>query len=444
MALSKLVQDEITECLTHADQAGQVVQASARLMAVLEKHQLSTLVRLKPDEVGVHSQNRDGFGICPKDVHSLLSSIAAVGFDASQATPICTEIGRSNDILQFNEGLVTSSGGLLPAVNPTKLRFASLSCSHTNAALRCALHEVVSDEELVSLDGRISMSKIQSIDKALFDACHAGLEWTAIHRDVMDFSPKIAQLIQSACNVSSHIAKGESEWQILARMRSLMKTNPHAEWNQIKKQVLLQTKPQCHEATPYMFTFLKNFCHEGLMDGIDKRIKGHTSTNKSLGKDFFVQLSAQSKDWKQPFLHLRHALLSLAYTTDKHLHALDVKRLLGKELAQRSAKAQDLMIKFQGLLDKENLGDSKSAIVSLFHQFEDRLILECLDKMKDETPESLACSLADEIEKHLEKRITAEFDGQNTASSKLQAVVSASSSGQSVQFGFIDSSSVCV
>ena len=110
MALSQLVQDEITQCLTHTDQAGQVVQASARLVAVLEKHQLSRLVRLKPDEVGVHSQNRDGFGICPKDVHSLLSSIAAVGFDASQATPICTEIGRSNDILQFNEGLVASSG----------------------------------------------------------------------------------------------------------------------------------------------------------------------------------------------------------------------------------------------------------------------------------------------------------------------------------------------
>ena len=436
MALSQSIQDEITQCLAHADEAGQVVQASGRLMAVLEKHQLSRLVRLKPDEVGVHSQNRDGFGICPKDVHSLLSSIASVGFDANQATPICTEIGSGNDILQFNQGLVASSGGLLPEVNPTKLRFASLSCSHTNAALRCALHEVVSEEELVSLNGRMSMSKIQSIDKALFDACHAGLEWTVIHRDVMDFSPKIAQLIQSACNVSSHIAKGESEWQILARMTSLMKTQPHADWNQVKKQVL-QTKPQCHEATPYMFTFLKNFSHEGLMKSIDTRIKAHSSTSKSLGKDFFVQLSAQSKDWKQPFLHFRHAVLSLAYTSDKAFHALDVKKLLGKELAPRSAKAQDLMIKFQGLLAKESLGDSRSAIENLFHHFQDHLILECLDKMKDETPESLACTLVDEIEKLLEKRITAEFDGQNTATSKLQAVVSASSSGHSMQFGFI-------
>ena len=82
--------------------------------------------------------------------------------------------------------------------------------------------------------------------------------WTAIHRDVMDFSPKIAELIQSACNISSHISKGESEWQILARIRSLMKTLPHAEWNQVKKQVL-ETKSQCHEATPYMFTFLNFF-----------------------------------------------------------------------------------------------------------------------------------------------------------------------------------------
>ena len=212
-----------------------------------------------------------------------------------------------------------------------------------------------------------------------------------------------------------------------------MKTLPHADWNQVKKQVL-QTKPRCHEATPYMFTFLKNFGHEGLMEGIDKRIKGHTSTNKSLGKDFFVQLSAQSKDWKQPFLHLRHALLSLAYTTDKNVHPMDVKKLLGKELVHRSAKAQDLMMKFQDMLGKENLEDSKSAVENLFHQFQDHLILECLDKMKDETPESLACALVDEIEKHLHKRITAEFDGQNTASSKLQAVVAASSSGHSVQF----------
>ena len=191
MALSQSIQAEITQCLAHADEAGQVVQASGRLMAVLEKHQLSRLVRLKPDEVGVHSQNRDGFGICPKDdVYSLLSSIATAGFDANQATPICTEIGSGNDILQFNQGLAASSGGLLPEVNPTKLRFASLSCSHTNAALRCALQEVVSEEELVSLNGRMSMSKIQSIDKALFDVCHAGLEWTVIHRDVMDSSPK--------------------------------------------------------------------------------------------------------------------------------------------------------------------------------------------------------------------------------------------------------------
>ena len=58
--------------------------------------------------------------------------------------------------------------------------------------------------------------------------------------------------------------------------------------------------------------------------------------------------------------------------------------------------------------------------------------------MKDETPESLACTLVDEIEKLLEKRITAEFDGQNTATSKLQAVVSASSSGHSVHLAFVD------
>ena len=34
----------------------------------------------------------------------------------------------------------------------------------------------------------------------------------------------------------------------------------------------------------------------------------------------------------------------------------------------------------------EKLCDSSSAIENLFHQFQDHLVLECLDKMKDETP----------------------------------------------------------
>ena len=53
--------------------------------------------------------------------------------------------------------------------------------------------------------------------------------------------------------------------------------------------------------------------------------------------------------------NLRHAVLSLAYTSDKAFHELDVKKLLGKELAPRSAKAQDLMIKFRGAGHGETL-----------------------------------------------------------------------------------------
>eukprot|EP00435_Cladocopium_sp_Y103_P004036 s3514_g1.t1 len=195
MALSQLAQDEIMECLKHADDAGQLVQASAKLMEVLHRHQMCRVVRLKPDEVGVHKQNRDGFGICPKDCHTLLGMIASVGWDAGQCNAVCTEVAAGDGTLEFNEALVASSAGLLPAVNKTQLRFASLSCSHTNAALRCALHETPSEEELVSLDKHISMSKIQSLDKALYEAANNGMERTLIHWDAMAFSPKIAQLI---------------------------------------------------------------------------------------------------------------------------------------------------------------------------------------------------------------------------------------------------------
>ena len=87
------------------------------------------------------------------------------------------------------------------------------------------------------------------------------------------------------------------------------------------------------------------------------------------------------------FLALRHALLSFAYTTDIPWTS---KNYWEKMWSNAVPKAQDLMMKFQELL--ENLEDSRSAVENSFHQFQDQLILECLDKMKDETPESLACS----------------------------------------------------
>ena len=433
MSIPQEAKEEIEACLKHE---GQLVQAAHQLMSCLHNHQLCKVQRIPPEEIGVHPRNRDGFGVSPASCHQLLSNICQVGWsDSELGKAICCEIGQVGNVLDFNKQLSEKSNGLMPAPKVNLMRYASLSCSHTNGALRCALNEVKSEEELPSLDGHLSMPKIQSLDKHLYEAILKGLEWHVIHRDVLDQFPAVGDLLQSALNVSSHLSKGESEW----RMMNMLQLKPTADWNICKKQIL-QTKPQCGDAAPYMFSFLKLYHDVAALEKIDSRIKSQSGSPRALKKEWWVSISSQSKDWQQQRRALRHAMISHGYCGEKPLSPVDVRKLLGKDYGPQSNEAEKLMLKFQKLI--ANLQQPiapcvKPSVDVLVNEFHDSLLLKVLDRGdKDITMEGLALKLVNDLEGFLELRLTSDFDGANAPKAAALPAAVTSSSGSQVKLRF--------
>ena len=61
---------------------------------------------------------------------------------------LCVEEEPGSDaILRFNEKLTLQSGGRLPPVVKTQMRYGAISCNHTVLFLRCVAHRMASDDE---------------------------------------------------------------------------------------------------------------------------------------------------------------------------------------------------------------------------------------------------------------------------------------------------------
>ena len=137
MPLDPAVKSELQAVVSEAQQTG-IVVGMQKVLAKLSSSGLLRVQQIAPQFVGCHPLNRDGFGVSATHTHGLLGDICSVGFDAKQIDAICMDVA-SEDIFDFNHRLAEESGGALPPIAKHQLRHASLSASHTNAALRCIL-----------------------------------------------------------------------------------------------------------------------------------------------------------------------------------------------------------------------------------------------------------------------------------------------------------------
>lgn len=177
--LTASVRDQIQSLLAKAED-GSMVQAIRGLFKVLKDNSLMYQLRIKSSLIGVHEDNRDGYGVNPWDVHTLLSDIFDVGFDESEIKCVCIEIDhQSTATVDFNRSLVAQSGGLLAPVE--SLKFASLCGSHTNQCLRALSASIQHGNDAMCIDGRLSLEKVRSKDKAFAVAAECGLVWWVLN-----------------------------------------------------------------------------------------------------------------------------------------------------------------------------------------------------------------------------------------------------------------------
>ena len=410
-----------------------VVAFQNEVMKVLKGHGLAFTQQIPPDRVGVSQVNRDGFGVSPRDCHRLLCMVADLGWDDKIPKPICIEIDNGDGNEEFNQRIVDScrDGEYgIPAFPPNSIRYASLSCSHTNFALRCCVHGMPHTDgtKILTVDGNLSMDRIETVDPQLAKAVREGLHWTVINKDVGEVG-QVLSLLQASENSVSAISRPEHEFQILMRIYGCQQVAPDKSWPDMKAQLLL-SKPQCEEATPFMWTFLKRFGggHKLLQD-VEVRLKRQTEMSKSLGLPWWKALAAEGpKGSAEQFVMWRFSVLATVLSTDHVLTASDLKRSISKDGMRKVVQAEGF------LREAKKLTDKMPYVFHLRWSCMDKLVLIGMDRIKNKSFEEAMCELCDDIEEEIDERPTNKYDAYMKTSA--EEAVAADSSGQTADFSY--------
>ena len=356
---------------------GRLVQSMTELHEYLMGQKLAWKQRLQCSLVGVHTANRDGLGVSAAHVHELIGSIAAIGYSCEESRSICLEIpsGPSGDeVRQFNDKLVSDSKGKLAAVEPGALRYASIVGSHANQACRAFVAGIGHDSAAVTVDKKLSLSKLEMTDPAWFKAINEGVLWTIVSAEIQEKFPEYAGLAQAAGNTANQIASSEVDLQLCRKVslavEAHMKRKPGTavQYGEIAPEIL-RSRPPSASSLPSIFSFVMK-CSGGsgpdaYLNRTERYIRGHGASNRSLGADLWGALAAEIKGSSQ-LVVFRHMLLKVAFCcADRTLTVTDVKRTLTSSNS-KVVQAEQLFLKTSRLLASQpNISEVQAALGKL-------------------------------------------------------------------------------
>jgi hypothetical protein len=225
-----------------------IVQAASKILSALAKADLSYQMRVNPRQVGFDPVNRDALGCTVQEVHLLADDIAFVGFSWSECShALCVEIEPGDQSVHKFNAMLCNGVDLAP-VPENSLKFASLSCGHTNFGLRAIAAGVPSSTPWLSENGRMSLDKLRKRDQEYADAVDHGLHWTVLKAVVRSKYPDILPLLQAAKNVGGHVA-------LHSMAAEAQKLGHDANWVAIKRAVL-RSRPPFADSVDEMVAFL--------------------------------------------------------------------------------------------------------------------------------------------------------------------------------------------
>lgn len=211
MAISIEVAEEIEDLLKKAE-SGQMARCG-QLISLLRKHRLAWDQQISSSLIGIHPENRDGSGCSVAHCHQLCTEFYELGFSNDLTHNIAVELAPGDTTcLAFNAKLSLEAAGKLPSAEVTSmLRYASISGSHSNMAMRLFLYQVPHTDERLTVGGRLSVEKVKLEDPLYGEAIEQGMKWTIISHLVVQQYPKLPLLVQAAANSQNQVAQTESQ-----------------------------------------------------------------------------------------------------------------------------------------------------------------------------------------------------------------------------------------
>ena len=210
----------MSQCQT-ADADAKLVTLTDEMMLIAGRCGAVRTLRLGVDDVGVSPFNRNKKLLSGRDVHTLASNLAKVGFSwqrcgpqraiAMQENPRTKEIAAATTKL-CEDPLIAPMGKAMPLAG-------SLGCGHLNQSLR--LHKHKHHTPIVDLQEhggtRLDTDRLCADDPQLRKARDDGLVWQMIEYRLQEQYPDLSGFISSALNVENAVARAESWDEQLAR-----------------------------------------------------------------------------------------------------------------------------------------------------------------------------------------------------------------------------------
>ena len=375
--------DDQIKSIIEAGEGGNVVSACKQVLSLLKEHKVSYEARLSPNLVGVHPENRDGVGVLPSQVHTLLSDIVDLGFCEDVITAVCTESTPADR--KFNVELMQGSGGSLPCFGGEEMvKYCSLGASHTNQALRLVLGQVAHTDDRLTINGVLNYEKVLLQDRGLARACSDGLKWLVLPHQVLAKHEKLASLIQCGLNASGQIIRAESELQVLRRIHacwlveSARCQNTRVEFSTVQAKIG-RSKPPCSAYLHLMFNFLLKRCggrNAELLSVTDRFVALQMIEPKVLGGELFDTLASDVRGCVNQYNLVRHALFKFACVNG--LQSRDAKRVLADKQAQ---SLEDIIAQFTQMVT--TVSSPSFDVINMVGQFEMAAIASILGKRSE-------------------------------------------------------------
>ena len=218
------------------------------------------------DNIGVHPDNREQYGLVPIDVHDLLARIANDGWSFAAVDTMAAEVppGKEGDAWRaFNESLANNNH-LLPDIQGSFMTHVTARGSHTTAAIRLlkfrtkGVHPQLTDD-----NGYIDAEKVFKYRPSLRQPITKGIPYTIIKHELVSACPKLMKVFARTGNISHGVHRIATMLQgCNALFLAYKETNS---WAQAQAQVCQAQPPEFQEGVKHLISFVMK--HSGGEDG---------------------------------------------------------------------------------------------------------------------------------------------------------------------------------
>ena len=287
---------DIVARLERPGEHGGVLASGKFIVARLLQTGLASKIVLSPKQLGLSPDNRSEYGINEDAVHRLGKNIMDLGFDIDEiVNPWCVQEDPVDQYITRYTTSITEDSTMLAKVSDPIVA-GTLTNGHVTLLLRCILAGVPCEHSKLSVDGKMSIARIEELSPEMAEAAVKGWQWTMIHHPVRHiYGSSLFSFLSDIKNVT--ISAKESEIQVLLKASltalKFKKETGEIPWDRVHEKIA-QTKPDCADYVHCLIHFVKEYSGgDGahFVKDFAKFHSRHVPAERIIGGTFFEHLT---------------------------------------------------------------------------------------------------------------------------------------------------------